>query len=279
MRALPLPGVTSSQVLSTCLAAVTDQGFHGRLSAISAQLGLDAKNYDDQANNETLNLVPRVNSVGAVSKAELISLYSDHLVNGVARPYYDKIKTAAPNQKCPLCGVGAVAVLDHHLPKTKYPNLSIVPENLVPACRDCNDIKKARYPKCAEEQTLHPYYDSRLITVPWLKATLASSAPPAFVYSVKPPANWPEVDQRRVQRHFTICGLAATFTSNANDELSPLKHDLLLLHTRRGASAVKAHLARRAVNYSGRPNSWQFAMYQELASNSWFVSGGFKQIK
>jgi hypothetical protein len=197
---------------------------------------------------------------------------------GAGRTYYEKIKTAAPNQKCPLCGVGTVAVLDHHLPKTKYPNLSIVPENLVPACHFCNDTKKARYPKTVEEQTLHPYYDSRLMTTPWLKATLISGGPPVFVYSVKPPASWPAVDQKGVQRHFDVCGLAATFTSNANDELGPLKADLSKVESRWGVPGVQAHLKDRTASYSGRPNSWQLAMYKELASNAWFIGGGFQQI-
>lgn len=263
-----------------CLPKIDDQGLRGRLNAISSPLHDAASTYDTYANAGTLHLVSRVTSVGAVSKEELIALYSEHIsaTRGAARSVYDQIRNSAPNKKCPLCGVGTVAVLDHHLPKTKYPNLSITPANLVPACHFCNDKKKARFPKEAEEQTLHPYYDAPLLKETWIKAVLDPGLPPALIYSVSPPVAWPAVDQKRVERHFTVCGLATTFTSNANDELPTLKGYLQMLDSRGGEPAVIAYLAEQAHSHAARPNSWQLAMYRALAAHSWFTGGGFHLI-
>jgi 5-methylcytosine-specific restriction endonuclease McrA len=272
--------VTHSDVFSKCLTAIGDSGFRARLKAIGPNLAAAANSYEVQANAHALHLVPRVTSVGAVSKEELVALYSEHLsaTRGAARSVYDQIKNAAPNKKCPLCGVGTVAVLDHHLPKAKYPDLAIVPANLVPACYFCNDSKKARYPRNAEEQTLHPYYDNLLMNTRWLKATLNSGSPSVLVYSASPPSSWSQVDQNRVLRHFAVCGLAIIFASNASDELGPLKIRLTKLHDHGGKTAVQHHLAEEAESHSGRPNSWKFAMYQELATNPWFPDGGFRSI-
>jgi len=165
MRPLPLPSVTITDILSMCLAAIKDPGLQARLKAISPSLSATMAEYDAKAKAEVLHLMPRVPSMGAVTKDELIALYSSHVsaTKGAARLVYDRIRNAAPNKKCPLCGIGTVAVLDHHLPKAEYPDLAIAPSNLVPACHFCNNTKGACFPKKAEDQTLHPYYDSRLL--------------------------------------------------------------------------------------------------------------------
>lgn len=280
MRALPPPSVTISNVLSACLPAISDPKLRVRLGAIDPSLSAATTAYENGANTATLHLISRVSSVGNVSKEELIALYSDHMsaTRGVARFIYDLIRNAAPNKKCPLCGIGTVAVLDHHLPKAKYPNLAIAPTNLVPACHFCNDRKRARFPKTAEEQTLHPYYDAHLMQETWVKAELDRGSPPALIYSVDPPPSWSWVNQKRVERHFMVCGLTTTFTSNANDELASLKARLEMLANRGGNSAVEGYLIEEAERHAKRPNSWQSAMYRTLAKDSWFVAGGFRLI-
>jgi hypothetical protein len=40
--------------------------------------------------------------------------------------------------RSPFCGVGHGSALDHNLPKTKFPQLLVVPLNLVPSCKNCN---------------------------------------------------------------------------------------------------------------------------------------------
>lgn len=280
MRPLARPNVTCAQVLKLCLDATSDAGLLARLRAISPYLDAAAATYDAQAVAETLNLIPRVASVGVVTKDELIELYSGNMSasKGAARWVYDQIRNSAPHKKCPLCGIGTVAVLDHHLPKAKYPDLAIVPNNLVPACHFCNDTKRARFPKSQGDQTLHPYFDARLLTGRWVKANLDKGPPLVLTYAASPPDNWSDIDRQRVQRHFIVCGLATTFTSNANDELSPLKERLVMLDERGGASAVQAYLEEEALGYRSRPNCWQLSMYEALAADVWFASGGFQSI-
>jgi 5-methylcytosine-specific restriction endonuclease McrA len=236
LRSLPVPSIDISDVFAACVAATADPDVRNRLNSIRSNLVATAASYHELAKAKSLHLMPRATSVGLLSKDELISLYSEHLsaTKGTARAIYDQIKNAAPNKKCPLCGVGTVAHLDHHLPKAKYPDLSIVPSNLVPACHFCNDAKKARFPRNAEEQTFHPYYDEHLLNAQWIVASLDHGPPPALFFSPSPPSTWPLIDQRRVARHFTVCGLATTFTSNANDELTPIKQGLIMDREQRG---------------------------------------------
>lgn len=72
---------------------------------------------------------------------------------------YDALKGGRDEGLCPLCAHRDVEAPDHQLPKSKYPLLSVVPVNLVPACHRCNAIKSDADPKTASEQALHPYFD------------------------------------------------------------------------------------------------------------------------
>lgn len=280
MRSLPLPTDTQADVFALCLGATADPGLHARLSAITANLATVGATYQANAAAASLNLIPRVQSVGAVTKPELTGLYEAHLskTKGAARAVYDRIRNAAPNNRCPLCGVGNVAHCDHHLPKSRYPDLSILPINLVPACHFCNDKKRAKYPSTAGQQTFHPYFDQHLLRDAWVRATLNPGPPPVLVFDTAPPPTWPAIDRDRVRRHFDACGLAITFTTNANDELPILRDRLILQASRGGAAAVQQFLDDERDIHLVRLNSWQYATYRTLAADAWFVNGGYLTI-
>lgn len=280
MRTLPLPTDTQASVFTLCLNATTDPSLHARLATIATSLATAGATYQANATAASLHLIPSVTSVGTVTKAELKGLYSEHLsaTNGSARAIYDRIRNSSPNNRCPLCGVGNVAHCDHHLPQSRYPDLVILPINLVPACHFCNDKKRAKYPANAGQQTFHPYYDHHLLRDAWVHATLNPGPPPALVFSAVAPPTWPSVDRDRVQRHFNACGLAITFTTNANDELPIIRDRLILQASRGGTAAVQQFLIDERDIHSSRLNSWQYATYRALASDPWFVNGGYQTI-
>lgn len=62
---------------------------------------------------------------------------------------------------CPVCGSSGGRSLDHALPRSEFPEFSIVRENLVPACTICNSDEKGREYRGSvpNERLLHPYYD------------------------------------------------------------------------------------------------------------------------
>jgi len=280
MRCLPIPSDTQADVLALCLSATTDPDLHARLTAITAHLTSAEIAYEANAVGATLNNIPRVQSVGAVTKTELTGLYEAHLskTKGSARAVYSRIRNAAPNNRCPLCGTGTVAHCDHHLPKSRYPDLSTLPLNLVPACHFCNDKKRAKYPATAGQQTFHPYFDQHLLADAWVRATLNPGPPPVLVFDTSPPAAWLATDRERVRRHFDTCGLAITFTTNANDELPVLRDRLILQASRGGPAAVQQFLSDERSIHAARLNSWQYATYRALAADAWFVNGGYNTI-
>lgn len=279
MLTLARPALMPARVLSDCVGGCSDPALVSRLNTIEATLIATANQYDHLAKHQALHMVSRLAAVGPVSKTEMENLYSDQMsaTQGAARAYYNAIRNAPANAKCPLCGVGTVAVLDHHLPKSKYPDLAVCPFNLVPACDFCNNAKRARFPKNAGEQTIHPYYDD-FTREQWIFANLNTAGPPVLIFQVTPPSTWPLVSQERALRHFTVVKLGTTFTSNANDDLITLRGHLSSIRLSKGAACVQAYLNEEQMRYRTRLNSWQHVMYQTLAASSWFVNGGYLNI-
>ena len=279
MRTLPMPPQAAADVVATCVGGIADPVLQHRLQVIAPLLVAAAVNYDQLARVQSLHQVVRAANVGTVTRPELEELYSQQMsaTNGAARFIYSALRNASPNGKCPLCGIGTVTVLDHHLPKARYPNLSICPFNLVPACDFCNKAKRARFPTSAEEQTIHPYYDD-YTQQQWIFAHLDVAGPPVVMFYVNAPADWPQVARLRAKRHFDVVKLGVSYTSNANDELIPLRNHLTTIATTKGAAGVQAYLAEEQTRYATRINSWQHVVFQTLADNAWFVAGGYRAI-
>ena len=279
MRTLPMPQYPAANVLATCIGGVQDPALAARLHAITAQLVATAASHHQHAQVHTLHKVARVAAVGAVTGTELQTLYSGQMsaANGAARAIYDAIRNAPVNSKCPLCGIGTVTVLDHHLPKSRYPDLSVCPSNLVPACDFCNNAKRARYPTSAETQTIHPYYDD-FTQEQWIFAQLDTAGSPVLTFHVDAPAHWPQVARLRAKRHFDVVKLGQAYTANANDDLMPLRGHLAGIAATNGSAGVHAYLLEEQARYSPRINSWQHVMYQTLAASPWFAEGGYMAI-
>lgn len=184
---------------------------------------------------------------------------------------------SSPQRKCPFCGFGRATTLDHFLNKSDYPWLSIVPANLVPACKDCNHGKGANRSESANDQTIHPYFESeQLSTEQWLFASVRQTAPLTLDYRAEPPAGWDKALRKRVERHFVEFDLKARFAIEAATELGALRFTIKRLHCLAGREAVAQHLAAVASGEGALfRNSWKTALYQALAGSDWYIDSGY----
>lgn len=90
-------------------------------------------------------------------KIALRALYDTRSKNG---PIARIRRPTVPFKSCPLCGSLGGRSLDHALPRSLFPEFSILRENLVPACTICNtDEKGGTYRGRRPERFIHPYYD------------------------------------------------------------------------------------------------------------------------
>jgi len=290
MRHLPIPTDQAGQpyaagaVFRVCIAAIDDPPpLIDRMNGIIQNVEAAEILYGQQASTAGLHHFQRQANInganGIVTTGELKYLYNYRMLNEnqPGRRIYDRLK-ASGGEKCPLCGVNTVKTLDHHLPKAKYPILSVTPNNLVPSCRDCQGAKKTGFPKTTTDQTLHPYYDN-VEGVIWLTATVGHTSPPNFIYDITPPAAWGQILTDRVRHHMEVFKLHGLFADNAASDMSGMREYLTDLFNKAGVAGVQAHLAAMAASWRAkRLNTWQGAMYEAAAADNWFCNTGFALI-
>lgn len=79
-----------------------------------------------------------------------------------------EIRDGAMLLSCPMCGSPTTGTLDHYLPRTVFPEFSVMASNLVPACSHCNSGgKRAVYRGVGVERFIHPYFDTIAAQVIW----------------------------------------------------------------------------------------------------------------
>lgn len=286
VRLLPIPNDDQAAVFTLCINSISNMELRNRLEAISLNFSAAAHDYLTRGQLRQLYLIPAVNlgnddiAVGAVTKSELKSTYSDHMVGKgkPARAIYDKLILSAPLRRCPYCGIGHTTTLDHYLPKAKFPLLSVVTLNLIPSCKDCNTDKKISFATTETEQTLHPYFEQHaVINEQWLYAQLNQGTPPVLEFFVSAPTHWSEILRARVAAHFTSYNLQARYSLEASNGLATLRDTLDLVWGNAGEQGVREHLHATAVGHTRRhANAWDTAMYQALAANQWYCAGGFR---
>ena len=286
MRALEKPTIRHQTVYQTCINSIEDEDLLNRLNLIILDIVFAARNYEQKALMKDLYTIPPNNCdnnetvLGRVTKKELKMVYSSHMVSSSkpARKFYDLLLSGAHLGRCPFCGFGHVYTLDHYLPKSKYPELSVLPLNLVPSCRDCNTGKRATIATTSEDQDLHPYYDhGNFINDQWLYAEIQESSPITITFFVDAPTGWDDVSRARTQSHFEHFKLASRYAVEASNEFAILRDVLIQYEEILGQEGVKQHLQINAQSYASQhTNSWQTAMYQALAVSDWYCGGGFQ---
>lgn len=277
MRKLTKPIEDVGDVLITCISNYTDIDLKNRLEDKKDIIKQASDEFEDASINNSLHTIASSDRVGHdVTTKEMTNLYANKFVKKPGRPIYEKIRSSAINDRCPLCGLRMVSTLDHHLPKAEYPALAITPINLIPACSDCNKTKLMAMPTKAEEETLHPYFDDVESDL-WLYAEVIESSPAAFRFFVNPPTIWDALIGVRVENHFDVFELNKLYVSHAAEELTNIRRNLIDLYSKTGSIGVRAHLQDQANSRrAAYINSWQTSLYQAMADSNWFCDGGFR---
>ena len=289
LKTLSKPSFGQDPVFTTCVQGVADTGATTRLNAIKPQLLERERTYDQLASLGRLDQWPPhpqggndLLALGAVSRGELKGLYTDQMARAgrPARNYYDQLRVSAPGNLCPYCGIGAVETLDHFLPKGRYSTLSVLPLNLVPACRDCNTGKHGGA-VTAESMTLHPYFeDASISRDEWLFATIVSAQVIHVEFRAATPNAWPASVSRRVMNHVSEFDLSRRYGIQAAGRLTYYADYINGLMTSGADYAIAEFLRLNAQSERTAygVNSWQAALAKAVAEDAWFSSKGYTQL-
>lgn len=282
MRRLRRPECSVADTYSACLDGIADQNFRDRLHASCADIQSAEISYIEKGESAELFTIPASNGpdntvvLGEINQKELKKLYNDYMVprKKPGRIFYDQILVLA-NGKCPLCSIGHASTLDHYLPKSKFPIFSVIPLNLVPACKDCNHGKNNAAVTQAENQVLHPYFDDdKFYSEKWIYAKVDKTNPPSISFYPKPPTHWDTISKKRAKAHFSDFNLARKYSIEASDELTSLIHQL----RENMGDFNKSHIARYLASVADSVsfvNHWKAVMYTAIANDDWFCSRSY----
>jgi hypothetical protein len=100
------------------------------------------------------SLIPHNFGLGV--RGRQIKLYDSRKSSGELR----RMRRKGGLKSCPVCGSPVTGALDHYLPRTVFPEFSIMRANLVPACAHCNSGSKgAKVHGVFPQRFIHPYFD------------------------------------------------------------------------------------------------------------------------
>ena len=148
--------------------------------------------------------------------------------------------------------------------------LAVTPDNLLPACAECNHTKLADM-----TATLNTYFDD-LGSSPWLRAHIVETTPYVPVFYLDPQPSWTAQVETRAKAHFDLFELPKLYAAQANRQLAGVRKLLLDLHASVGLAGVRLYLERTAESFAiAEPNGWETAVYSAAAASDWFCDGGF----
>lgn len=276
MRILNKPNYKVEDIYHLCISKVRRKDLKTRLASCTSFVTLAAQEYEKKiVGNKLHTITPEISFDNIISSKEMNDVYTLRMVPKKApgRLLYDKLLNAPPHGICPLCGQRIATTLDHHLPKAEYPALSVVPINLVPACKDCNTIKLNDIPSSSIEETLHPYFDN-VEEDKWLFASIIRDSFD-IIFEVNPPEKWSPLLSKRVKNHFEVFELGVLYSKHAAVELINIRYLLHNTFKVAGSEQVKLLLESFALSReNAHKNSWQSAFYRALAEDKWFQTEG-----
>lgn len=281
MMRLSEPQYSVEQTLEECVAGITgNAALREKLTSSKPELTAVGDEYLNAVGTGELHTIPAINTdvdedpvvINTLKKSELVKIYDQYFVpeDKPARKIYDALLNAA-KEKCPFCGgIGTPRNLDHFLPKAHFPQFSVLPRNLVPACRDCNmDGKGHAFATKAEDQIIQPYADKdRFFIEQWIFATYhtgTNEEPGNFIYFTSPPEGWPDVDKLRARKHFEDFDLAKRYATKAAELLGTVLNQVTVMEQAGlDKGVIRSVLLQPAVDAAPFANHWQKGMYQAL---------------
>lgn len=185
----------------------------------------------------------------------------------------ERIDSTQSEARCQYCGIDETSTLDHYLPKTRFPEFSMLAINLIPSCSRCNLLKGDRWLLDGKRSVLNLYFD----TIPldrflFAKIDFLMDSPRMDFFLQKPDSVSTALFQI-IRVHFDTLNLSSRFRRLINEIFSEVTIEI------RNAVSVDdklilSLLADKAVNQASvyGVNNWRSAAWHAIAESPKFVS-------
>jgi len=132
----------------------------------------------------------------------------------------EELLSQFPLYKCPMCGLSEPRTLDHYLPKSKFPEFSVLAVNLIPVCYECNNRKGNRVSQKPESQFLHAIFHRVPKMTPLLIAVVQFGKEARIDFHIDSNAAMPKELIARVRYQFDKLDLENRFRKEASNILA-----------------------------------------------------------
>ncbi|WP_449542689.1 HNH endonuclease [Enterobacter ludwigii] len=279
MKRMNKPNDNAIDVFTLCISKVRNANLKKNLGDITQLINQAAIEYDQHAQNADLYLVPQSIDINEnITKVVMEKVYTQRMAkeSSPGRNIYDRLRSSADFNQCPLCGHRQVKTLDHYLPKANYSKHVVMPFNLIPACSDCNKDKLDAVFSDKESQTLHPYYDN-VTEYQWLFAEIIEGEPISVRFYTQEVSEYDDILNSRIKNHFNAFKLNSLYVSQSGVLLANLRYRVIDLYEKGGAEAVSEYFGAEAESrVRNCLNSWETAIYLALSESEWYCNGGFR---
>lgn len=250
-----------------------------------------------------LTLAPRLRAsyleyVARLSELALLSLgtWSDeeagdcnHCYDATTAPLDrldGRLKAAARPQTggvCPYCGINAHDLLDHYAPRKIFPQFSVFPLNLVPACSKCNTDKGVIWlDETGERRIVSVYHDLVPADCQYIFASVAMRANgvPRLRYRVSPPRTLAPALRKRIRSHYASLDLCHRFTEVVDTTVSEARTSLMSSRVteRTTARLCLSGMHRQKSEVYGL-NHWQTVAVQALLASDPFLDAVIADVR
>lgn len=218
---------------------------------------------------------PKDFEIKALEVTAMRDLYDKQFNNVKSTGHFrDEILLGATNARCPYCGLGQVSQLDHYLPKSEFQAITVHPQNLVPACADCNKIKSAYRPTGDAPAVLHPYFDEAF-DWDWLEASLVIGEGEFTVaeFGVSTLISDSQLVDR-LSTHLGVFNLCNRFSSEASQVLQGFERVVKTAGEAWKLEYARNHLqsSLETAAYMG-PNDCRAATFSAMLKTEWYLTG------
>lgn len=147
------------EVIASKRNSSKDPDYKQRINLLSPNIKMLYNDYDTAHNaNNHVSLIP--NGYVNQEKTDLLKLYTSG--NSRLVKLKNSITTVLDNRAmntCQYCTIAPIGSLDHIVPKGEFPEFSVNPKNLLPACTTCNSHKNENWKENNKTIFLNLYTD------------------------------------------------------------------------------------------------------------------------
>lgn len=268
--------LSGREVYEICVPHSNDKDLVKRLQSASGSVEISEYFVRDAWNvGDPTEYLRRTRRPFSCEDAELSALYDRVLRDGAAREIYNEL-LGGGTALCKQCGYGIARTLDHYFPRSSTPELSVLPINLIPTCRDCNSTKHTFEPARRNECLYHPFFDDWR-NLKLIEGRVIINKTVILNYHVTKSKEIDPLILDRYKKTFEAFQINRTYAVASAGCLKQIKQSCVLAAG--DPKRIHDELNYRAEEFTlENSNSWQAVMYRTLAECAEFAAEYWKLI-